>query len=169
MGIAWRKKKPVKPAEEESPTFGQVRANPYTNSSGDIILPDRYSNILPSRHEIVDPYAHAPALEAAQMLSQHTYTPDSRAVAMLKKTTAVTIALALLTGAAMIVFVDDFLFFWWLLIASAEWVGCFVLLAILDFRETPAAHVRQKTAIFGDLMKREQRARLKSLYGYDGD
>lgn len=132
------------------------------------VPPDRVT-IVPSRHEVIDPYAHAPGLETATLVSHYNANPGSRAWAMLIKTSGVTIFLALLTGAAMVVFASDFYFFSWLALASLEWIVCFFLLAIFDFRETPAAHVRQKLDGYLDLMRREQRARLKHLYGYEED
>jgi uncharacterized membrane protein YcjF (UPF0283 family) len=137
-------------------------------SQAPAFVPADKIQVLPSRHEIIDPYANAPALEAVQMVSHHTYTPQSRAWSMLIKTTAVTVALAILTMAAMYM-LDSWTFLAWLLLASLEWCAVFVWLALLDFRETPAAHVRQKTDGYLDLMRREQRARLKALYGYEED
>lgn len=124
--------------------------------------------VLPSHHEIVDPYAHAPALEAAQMISHHHYAPQDRAWSMLIKTSALTVALAILTMAGLFM-LDSWTFLAWLLLASLEWCAVFAWLALLDFRETPAAHVRQKTTGYLALMEREQRARLKALYGYEED
>lgn len=138
------------------------RYNEITN-----YVPPAPTAIIPSRHEVIDPYAHAPALQQAQVISHHNATPESRARAMLIKATAVTIALAILTGAAMIVLVDEFEFFLWLLIASGEWVGCFIFLAYFDFWETPAADLRQKTTGYLELMRTEQRARLKAIYGWE--
>lgn len=132
------------------------------------VAPDRMDILPPSRHEVIDPYASAPALQQAQMVSHHRYTPKERASAMLVKTTAVTGALSVLTCAAMIM-LDSWGFFAWLLLASFEWCAVFCWLALLDFRETPAAHLRQKTQGYLSLMEREQRARLKALYGYDGE
>lgn len=131
------------------------------------VQPDRVT-VLPSHHEVHDPYAMTPALESAQMVSHHHYHPIDRAKSMLVKTSAVTVFLALLTMAAMFMF-NGWAFFLWLFLASLEWVGVFALLAILDWRETPAAHVWHKTDIYADLMQREQRARLKALYGYSED
>jgi hypothetical protein len=83
---------------------------------------------------------------------------------MLTKTTAVTIFLSLLTFAGLFM-LDSFSFFLWLLLASGEWVCCFVLLAILDWRETPSAIQWRQNEGYLALMKREQTARLMALYG----
>lgn len=128
------------------------------------VPPDKMT-VLPSHH-VSDPYAMAPALESVQMVSHHHYRPIDRMWAMVGKTSAVTVFLALMTAAAMIL-LSGWFFFWWLLIASFEWVAVFALLAILDWRETPAAATWHKTDIYADLMRREQRARLKALYGYE--
>lgn len=131
-------------------------------------VPAERVTVLPSHHEVHDPYAMTPALEAAQMVSHHHYHPKDRAVAMVFKTSTVTIFLAVLTLAGLFM-LDSWGFFLWLLLASLEWCAVFALLAVLDWRETPAAHVWHKTDIYADLMQREQRARLKALYGYTED
>jgi hypothetical protein len=83
---------------------------------------------------------------------------------MVTKTTAVTIFLSLLTLAALFM-LDSFTFFLWLLLASGEWVLCFLLLAVLDWRETPTALAWRQSEGYLQLMRREQEARLTALYG----
>ena len=131
------------------------------------VQPDRVT-VLPSHHEVHDPYAMTPALESPTMISHHHYHPGDRANAMIKKSAAVTVGLAVLTAAAMVM-LHGWAFFAWLFLTSLEFCAVFALLAILDWRETPAAHVWHKTDIYADLMQREQRARLKALYGYSED
>ena len=131
-------------------------------------VPAERMEILPSRHEVIDPYAHAPALESVQHVTRWEYNPQSRAWAMLTKTSAVTVALAVLTGAAMIM-LDGWTFLAWLLLASVEWAICFLVLAILDWWETPSAHTWHLTSGYLRLMEKEQRARLRRLYGDDGE
>jgi hypothetical protein len=101
-----------------------------------------------------------------QLIVKYDVTPEARAKAMLGKTTAVTVFLSLLTlaGLAML---DHLTFFLWLLLASGEWVFCFVLLAILDWRETPSAVQWRQNEAYLALMRREQTARLIALYGVD--
>ena len=131
-------------------------------------VPAERMEILPSRHEVIDPYAHAPALESVQHVTRWEYNPQSRAWAMLTKTSAVTAALAVLTMAAMFM-LSQWTFLAWLLLASIEWVICFLALAILDWRETPSAHTWHLTSGYLRLMEREQRARLRRMYGDDGE
>jgi hypothetical protein len=50
-----------------------------------------------------------------------------------------------------------------------EWLGAFVVLAMLDWKETPSAIEWQRTNGYLDLMKREQKARLMKLYGLTMD
>lgn len=130
-------------------------------------VPADRMEILPSRHEVIDPYSHSPALQQAQHVTRWEYNPQSRAAAMLIKTSAVTAALAVLTLAAMFM-LEQWTFLAWLLLASIEWVICFLALALLDWWETPSAHTRQLTKGYLRLMEREQNARLRRLYGDDG-
>src|SRR5262245_14144032 len=89
-------------------------------------------DILPSRHEVIDPYAPTYP-QPVEYLVRHEYSPISRAHAMLLKTSAVTVFLSILTGVALMM-LDSWSFLAWLFLASLEWVFCFVLLAILDWR-----------------------------------
>ena len=76
------------------------------------------------------------------------------------------LVLSLLTLAALIM-LDRLTFLLWLLLASGEWLLCFVLLAILDWRETPSAVQWRLTEGYLALMRREQTARLMTMYGVD--
>lgn len=117
--------------------------------------------------QIVDPYApNAP--QPVQLVAQHEYSPGSRAVAMLIKTSAITVFLSILTLAAMFM-LDSWSFLAWLFIASLEWVVCFGWLAKLDWRETPSALAWKMSDDYKELMEREQRARLQAVYGYVED
>jgi hypothetical protein len=111
---------------------------------------------------VSDPYA--PYTPQVQQIIQVDVTPVSRARAMVMKVNMVTLALALFTLAAMIV-LDSFFFFLWLMLASLEWVGTFIILAIIDYRETPAAQARMHLTRYLDMMEREQIARLRAMYG----
>ena len=55
----------------------------------------------------------------------------------------------------------------WLLLASAEWVAVFIVLAILDYREQPAALSRMTADRYLGMMEREQAAQLRAMYGDD--
>lgn len=120
---------------------------------------------MPARHEIVDPYAaHAP--QPVQYLVTHNYTSEGRARSVLLRTSAVTVALAILTAAAMAM-LDGWFFFGWLLLASVEWVICFFVVSILDWKETPAALTWKQSDDYMGLMRTEQEARLRALYGFE--
>jgi hypothetical protein len=82
------------------------------------------------------------------------------------KVSAVTLALAAFTLAALVM-LGEFYFFLWLLLASLEWVGTFVVLAVIDYRETPAAQARMQLHRYLDMMEREQITRLRAMYGED--
>ena len=144
--------------------FGSRRPNTTVNLRN-FVAPE-HTAIVPSRHEVIDPYANSAALAQADMRSVHTYTPIDRAWSMLVKTTAVTVALAMLTMAALFM-LDSWTFLAWIFLASVEWCAVFCWLALLDFRETPAAHLRQKTQGYLELMRTEQKARLWKLYGWE--
>lgn len=102
-------------------------------------------------------------MDSAQTI--HTADPVSRGVAMLIKTSAITLFLSAFTLAGLVMF-DSLTFFLWLLLASGEWVLCFLYLAYNDWREHPTA-VRWTLANgFLYLMQREQDARFK-LQGID--
>lgn len=149
---------------EEQREMGLIRP-----TGGPKFVPAERVEVLPSLHQVGDPYAMAPALEGAQMVSHHHYHPKDRAAAMLVKTSAITLAMAVFTGAAMLMLSGAFWFFTWLVLASIEWVFCFLALAYLDYRETPASVTHKKLDGYLDLMRREQRARLRRLYGDDGE
>jgi hypothetical protein len=114
---------------------------------------------------IVDPYAPH-SHQVAQLVTQYEANPESRAKAMVTKTTAVTLFLGLLTWAALGM-LGEFTFLLWLFCASGEWVLCFIVLAVLDWRETPAAIAWRQSEGYLDLMRREQAARLQAMYGID--
>jgi len=150
---------------EDRPVVAE-RRNIYDGVQN-FVAPGPATAVVPTRHEVSDPYAHAPALRADAHASTHTYTPGQRAYALLVKATAITLFLAVMTLAAMFILMDDFEFFIWLFLASFEWCAMFALLAYWDFWETPAAHLRQKTTGYLKLMETEQRARLKAIYNWE--
>jgi hypothetical protein len=125
---------------------------------GDVLPP-----LPPVPTTMRDPYA-AYLPNPTQLIVRYDLTPQARAWAMLTKTTAVTIFLSLLTLAGLFL-LDRFSFLLWLLLASAEWVLCFLLLALLDWRETPTALAWRQSEGYLQLMRREQAAHLAALYG----
>lgn len=94
----------------------------------------------------------------------HATTSWDRAISMLVKTSAVTVFLSILTLAAMYL-MGSLAFFLWLLWASTEWVLCFLVLAMLDWREHPSAIRWNFSNRVLDMMEREQEVRLRSQYG----
>lgn len=131
------------------------------------VAPEPRTGEIMARHEVIDPYA-AGLPQPVQYVVKHESNPQSRAAAMLVKTSAVTIALAVFTGAAMMM-LDSFGFFAWLVLASLEWVLCFLTLAVLDWREHPSAITWNASNRYLDMMEKEQAARLKALYGSDAE
>lgn len=114
---------------------------------------------------VVDPYAGNLPQPVSQVV-RYDVTPESRARSMTMKVHQVTIFLAVLTGAAMLM-LTEFSFLWWLLLASGEWIAVFIILAIIDYREQPAALSRMTADRYLGMMEREQRARLRAMYGED--
>lgn len=112
--------------------------------------------------DTVDPYAGS--MPVVQMVSKYESTPITRAQALTMKTHQVTVALAILTAAGMVVIRHEFLFMTWLVIASVEWVATFALLAVLDWRETPAAANWRQTNAYLNMMQKEQDHRLRAMY-----
>ena len=121
--------------------------------------------IVPSRHEVIDPYAeHAP--QPVQHITHHHYTPINRAQAVLLKTSAITVFMAILTACAMFM-LDSWFFLLWLALGSLEWVFCFCVVAVLDWRETPSALTWKQSSDYMELMRTEQAARLRAIYNYE--
>lgn len=104
----------------------------------------------------------------AEARTIHHADPVSRGKALLIKATAITVALGLFTLAALAV-LDILNFMIWLLLASVEWVICFLYLAYNDWREHPSAIRWQWTQGLLGMMEREQEARLQAQYGKGWD
>jgi hypothetical protein len=104
----------------------------------------------------------------AEARSVHVADPVSRGKAMFIKTLGISLFLWGLTIAAMAL-TDSLSFFLWLLWASIEGGICFIILAILDWREHPSAIRWQWTQGLLGMMETEQRARLNAQYGKDWD
>jgi hypothetical protein len=114
---------------------------------------------------VADPYAqYLP--QTVQQVVRYEVTPESRGRALAIKTHQVTIFLAILTLAGMVM-LSQWSFWLWLVIASAEWIGTFVFLAILDYREQPQSLARMTADRYLRMMEREQGARLRAQYGDD--
>lgn len=132
-------------------------------------VPAQVGRVAPTIRSVAqgtDPYAST-LPQPVQYRVTTQVTPISRAQALVLKVTAVTLALALFTLAALLL-LNVFTFFLWVLCASGEWVFCFVLVALLDWRESPAALAWRQNEAYLDLMRREQAARLWALYGSGG-
>lgn len=119
---------------------------------------------------VVDPYAQSMPVTVQQVVKFEA-TPITRAQAMTMKAREITIFLGVLTACVMYIFQlypqtwQMFaLFVLWSAFVSLEWCVLFALLAILDYRETPAAQNRQQMSAYIDMMKREQYHRLRAMY-----
>lgn len=141
----------------------QKRAKP-----SNFVEPGRMEVLPPARPMPVPTDPYAMAIAPVQQIVKYESSPEQRARAMVMKVHQVTVALAVLTGAALYGF-GQFYLFWWLIAASLEWVVVFVVLAIIDYRETPSAQQRHQTDRLLDMMDREQQARLRATYGVDHD
>ena len=145
--------------EHEPADLARINYRPHAS-----YVPAR-SELLPAVQAvpaISDPYA--PYIPQVQQVIHVDVTPINRAQAMVMRVNAVTAALAVFTLAALVM-LDSFYYFLWLLLASVEWVGTFIVLAVIDYRETPAAQARMQLSRYLDMMEREQIARLRAMYG----
>lgn len=156
---------------EEQERQGLIKRNPYKNYvpvarsvQGEVLPPVR------SVPAVTDPYAAAMPVTVQQVV-KYEATPITRAQAMTMKAREVTIFLGVLTACAMYLFQlypptwQMFaLFVLWSAFVSLEWCVLFALLAILDYRETPAAQNRQQMSAYIDMMKKEQYHRLRAMY-----
>lgn len=100
----------------------------------------------------------------AEARTIHVADPVSRGKGLFIKATAITVALGMFTVAALAM-LDMLSFMIWLLLASLEWVACFIILAVLDWREHPSAIRWQWTQGLLSMMQEEQRRRLDAQYG----
>lgn len=149
-----------------------IVARPMTHH--EVIQINRPSNFVPALYEeqpiaprqpqaVADPYA-AYLPQSVQQVVRYEITPESRGRAMAMKVHQVTIFLAILTLAAMVM-LGEWSFWLWLLLASGEWIGTFVFLAILDYREQPQSTARMTADRYIRMMEKEQAARLRAQYG----
>ena len=145
----------------EQQQTGLIRRNYTAPLQGEILPPTKVQQIP----TVSDPYAeHLP--QQVQQVVRYDVTPESRARSMVMKVHQVTILLAILTGAGMYM-LTELTFGLWLLLASSEWVAVFIVLAVLDYREQPAALSRMTADRYLGMMEREQAARLRAMYGDD--
>lgn len=138
-----------------------------------MVQPEAKAEILPpvrSVPAVVDPYAGAMP-QTVQNIVRYDVTPITRAKAMTMKVHTLTLFLSMLTGCLMFVmqwYPTDWgflaVFVMWLALASVEWIAVFCLLAILDYKETPAAQNRMQMKAYIDLMRTEQYHRLRAMY-----
>ena len=150
----------VSRAEQER--LGMVKRSNFTAPLQGEVLPPAVRTVqqVPT---VVDPYA-ANLPQTVQQVVRYDVTPESRARSMVMKVNTVTIALSVLTGAAMLM-LSEWSFLAWLALASGEWVAVFIFLAILDYRETPQSLARHTATKYIGLMEKEQAARLRAMYG----
>lgn len=152
------------------PPTTEQHISPYGNrySAGQNFVPALQGEVLPPVRNVptvADPYAqHLP--QQVQQIVRYEVTPESRARSMIMKVHQVTIFLAMLTGAGMFM-LTEWSFWLWLLLASAEWLGAFAVLAIIDYKEQPAALSRMTADRYLGMMEREQEVRLNAMYGSD--
>lgn len=118
--------------------------------------------------EVVEPYANSVPVQARD---SHTADPITRTDAMTRKVHLVTVFLSILTGCLMAImgwFPKDwpelFIFALWLVIASGEWLLAFILIAYLDYKETPAAINWFLARNYMGMMHKEQHHRLRAMY-----
>ena len=107
-----------------------------------------------------------------QQVVEYTVTPGARADALIKRLIAWSIPLSVLTGMAMYVFTlypttlaTLAIFALWMAVALTETLIVFLVLSILDYRETPAAQNRLAMNKTIRLMAVEQGARLIATHG----
>ncbi len=153
---------------EEQIEMGLVRpprpSNFVAPLRGDVLPPVR------SVPNVIDPYAQAMPV-AVQQVAKYEATPITRAHAMRMKIRDITLFLGLMTGAAMFVF-QLYPSTWqtftvimlWLLAVTVEGLATFLALAVLDYRETPAAMNRMQWGDYAKLMFNEQSHRLRAQY-----
>jgi len=145
---------------EEQESMGLVR-----RSGGNFVAPLRGEVLPPQRQApvVIDPYA-ATIPVTVQQITKYEMDPITRAKAMTMKVHTITIFFAILTAALMYMYSDEFVFLAWLALASLEWIGVFVFLAIVDYRETPAAQNRTQMEAYLKMMSKEQDHRLRHIY-----
>jgi len=150
----------------------EKRPNRYDQGLN-MVKPQPQAEILPPVRNVpavVDPYAAAMP-QTVQNIVRYDATPITRAQAMTMKVHQVTLFLAILTGALMLVlqwYPADWtglaVFFLWIALASVEWIAVFCMLAILDYKETPAAQNRMQMKAYINMMQTEQYHRLRAMY-----
>ena len=142
----------------------------YTDAPRSNFVAPLQGEVLPAVRSVpavADPYAEHLQQPVTQVV-RYEVTPESRARSMVMKVHQVTIFLAILTAAGMYM-LSELTFGLWLLLASGEWIAVFIVLAIIDYREQPASLSRMQADRYLGMMEREQRARLRAMYGDDAE
>jgi len=150
---------------------GLIRVNDRHGSryvQADVLPPA--AKPIPVVPAVVDPYAqHSPQI--VQQVVKSESDPITRAQAMVMKTHLVTAFMAMLTLAVMLAtswYPQNagglLIFLIWIGVASLEWLAAFVMLAILDYKETPSALGWYQMKSYVRFMRKEQDHRLRSLY-----
>jgi hypothetical protein len=138
-----------------------AREIPY-HINGEIVPAPTSHPISAKSSDPYAPYAHA--MEGVRTVYQAD--PISRGAALLLKTLGVSLFLWGLTLAALAM-LDSLSFMVWLFFAGVEGFACFVVFAVLDYREQPMAIRAQLAAGFLQLMQNEQTVRQIATYGID--
>lgn len=163
---------------------GSIHDDPPEDNTPDMRtrIQSRYPLVTPEpKQEVLPPIRQVPQVPVevimpgnVRQVETYSSNPITRAQAMIMKVNTVTVFLSILTGAAMLIwnlYPKDFaalgIFFLWLVYASLEWCALFAFLAILDHLETPASQNRKQWNDMRKMADREQRNRLKAMYGKD--
>jgi len=144
---------------EEQKSQGLVR-----RTGGNFVAPLRGEVLPPVRSvpQVIDPYVNTMP-QTIQQETNYVATPITRAQALVSKVHQVTLFLSILTAAAMLLF-DMWFFMGWVILASIEWIGVFVFLSVIDYREQPSAQHRHEMDAYLRMMDREQDHRLRAMY-----
>lgn len=138
-----------------------------------MVKPEAKAEILPpvrSIPQVVDPYA-SNMPETIQIVAHHKSDDAGRTQALVRKAREITMVVGLLTGAVMYAFTlypqawgGFAVFVLWCVFALTEWLAAFIILAVLDYKETPAAQNRYQMKNMMRMAWREQTHRLRAMY-----
>lgn len=146
----------------------------YEEQQNDGLVRNNYpKNFVPAEtikyQNVIDPYTKDTP-NPIQLVDRHTSDPVTRAEALVYKTHAITVFMAIMTGASMIALdwypntYSFVAFMIWVGIASIEWVVIFLSMSILDYKETPSSIGWHQMKSYLKMMQLEQNHRLRALY-----
>lgn len=144
---------------------------PIRQKANNLVLPERQQPVTAYRL----PEQQAITINPAQNIDQqvvYTVTPEGRGNLFIKRLATILVFLAAITAMAMALF-SLYPHDWagmaiaglWLLAVATEGLVAFVVLAVLDYRETPAAQNRMAMNKTIRMMAIEQANRLIGMYG----